>query len=121
MTLTKRINSLLLAVSLGLFLNPASATESQPPAAMVICQNLERLWSQRRYAELDRYVGALHKEWKDYAPVALTLAVYSKHYGGQIEDSITILRRLRERLGADIEAASPLFLDLLDGRIDRYE
>ncbi len=115
------IVSAVLALSMGLSLSSAIATGTTRPTSVDIYQNLERLWSRRSYAELDRYVGELQQKWKDYAPVELTLAIYSYRYGEQIEDSIRILTKLRERMGPDIETTSPLFLDLLDGRIYRYQ
>ncbi|MBU0677963.1 MAG: hypothetical protein KJ626_07575 [Verrucomicrobia bacterium] len=109
---------LLLSVFLPLFVG---AAEENPPSSTAIYQTLEQLWSSRKFTELTEYVHELRSSWDGYVPVELTLAIYSDQYGAQVEDAIDRLESLRERLGADVGAASPVFMELLDSRIIRYK
>lgn len=116
----RKIASLLLLLT-GFTPFCAIAEEANPPSSATIYATLERLWSNREFVEADAYVKALKKTWSNYVPVQLTLAIYSDHFGGQVEDAIDRLESIRERLGADVGAASPVFMDLLDSRIIRYK
>lgn len=112
------ITSLLIALCLPRL---SEAMESSPPSSAIIYQTLDRLWGERKYAELDEYVQALQRKWSSYVPVVLTMAIYSYQYGAQVEDATERLNWLREKLNSDIATASPVFMELLDGRITRYE
>lgn len=98
-----------------------AAGSSRPPASITIYETLEDLWGNRKYAELSTYANELKSSWDTYAPVQLSLAIYSYKYGTQVEDAIGRLKALRDRLNADIVVSSPVFMELLDGRILRYE
>lgn len=93
----------------------------KPPSSATIYDTLEQLWGGREFAEVDAYVKQLAISWSNYLPVQLTLATYSYQYGGQVEDAVDRLKTLREKLSADVRAASPMFMELLDSRIIRYE
>lgn len=118
MTRYRIIISLLIALCMPRL---SGAVESSLPSSAVIYQTLDRLWGERKYAELDEYVHALQRKWSAYVPVELTMAIYSYQYGAQVEDAVERLNSLREKLNSDIAAASPVFMELLDGRITRYE
>ena len=98
-----------------------AAGSSRPPSSVAIYETLEDLWSNRKYSELNTYVDELKRSWNTYVPVQLTLAIYSYKYGAQVEDTIGRLKAIRDKLNADIAASSPVFMELLDGRILRYE
>jgi len=95
--------------------------DNNPPSSAAIHQTLERLWGERKYGELAEYVHDLQNKWSTYVPVELTMAIYSYQYGAQVEDAIERLKGLREKLKSDIAGVSPLFMELLDSRIARYE
>jgi hypothetical protein len=97
------------------------ADAMKPPSSATIYDTLDRLWSGREFTEVDTYVKQLATSWSNYVPVQLTLAIYSYKYGAQVEDAISRLISLRESLRTDIRASSPVFMDLLDARILRYE
>ena len=94
--------------------------EASPPSSATIYDTLERLWSGRKFVEVNAYVKGLEKSWSHYVPVQLTLAIYSDHYGGQVEDTVARLKTLREKLTAEAMAVSPVFLEFLDSRILMY-
>jgi len=110
--------SLLFALCLPLL---SGAVENKtPPSSATIYDTLERLWSGRKFVEVNAYVKGLEKSWSHYVPVQLTLAIYSDHYGGQVEDTVVRLKTLREKLTAEAMAVSPVFLEFLDSRILMY-
>lgn len=96
------------------------AAEANPPSSATIYATLERLWNNREFVEVDAYVKTLTKSWSNYVPVQLTLAIYSDHFGGQVEETVARLKMLREKLNADVMAVSPVFLEFLDSRILMY-
>lgn len=99
----------------------AIAAEVNPPTSTTIYQTLEQLWSNRQYDELKTYIETLDRSWGDYVPVQIASAIYSYKYGAQVEDAIDRLNTLRARLQPNIAASSPVFMELLDSRILRYE
>ena len=99
----------------------AIAAEENPPTSATIYQTLEQLWSGRQYDELKTYIEMLDRSWGDYIPVQIAHAIYSYKYGAQVEDAIDRLNILRTRLQSNITIASPVFMELLDSRILRYE
>lgn len=98
----------------------AIAEEANPPSSTTIFATLEQLWSNHKFVEVDAYVKTLEKSWSNYVPVQLTLAIYSDHYGGQVEETVARFKTLREKLNADVMAVSPVFLEFLDSRIVMY-
>ena len=98
----------------------AMSEEARPPSSATIYDTLERLWSGRKFVKVDAYVKGLEKSWSHYVPVQLTLAIYSDHYGGQVEDTVARLKTLREKLTAEAMAVSPVFLEFLDSGILMY-
>lgn len=108
---------LLLSVFLPLYVG---AAEVNPPSSTSIYATLEQLWGNRKFVEVDAYVKTLEKSWSNYVPVQLTLAIYSDHYGGQVEETVARFKALREELNSDVMVASPVFLEFLDSRILMY-
>lgn len=100
---------------------PAMAEGKGPPSTATIYDTLERHWSEREFSEVDAYVKQLATSWSNYVPVQLTLAIYSDQFGGQVEDAVDRLKALREKLNTDVTTASPMFMELLNSRIIRYE
>ncbi len=99
----------------------AIAAETNPPSSATIYQTVEQFWSNHQYGQLAAYIDTLERSYSDYVPVQIVRAIYSYKYGAQVEDAIDRLRALRSRLQRDIAAASPVFMELLDSRILRYE
>jgi len=111
-----------LLILLPLFvLHCVSEAEERPPSAAAIYDTLDQLWGSRKFTEVTDYVQKLKSSWEGYVPVELALATHSDKYGAQVEDSIERLTVLRTRSQGDIAAASPGFMDLLDGTILQYE
>lgn len=117
-----RKNRTSLSILLTVFLSSlAIAAETNPPSSATIYQTLEQFWSNHQYRQLAAYIDTLERSYSDYVPVQIARAIYSHKYGAQVEDAIDRLRALRSRLQRDIAAASPVFMDMLDSRIRRYE
>jgi hypothetical protein len=122
MVMTKNyVLLMLLSTLLYVSAQAGIAAEKGPPSSADIHKTLEGLWGGGSYKGLAEYVREINAKWPGYVPVKLTLAIYSFQYGAQVEDSLLLLKKLREDLSADISIASPVFIDLLDSRIARYE
>jgi hypothetical protein len=117
----KRSTTISMLLSCALFPLLALPSEKTAPSPAAIHQTLEQLWSSRRFEELTAYVGDLERSWDGYVPVQLARAIYSYKYGAQVEEAIDRLKILRSRLQTNIAASSPVFMELLDSRIRRYE
>jgi len=99
----------------------AMSADANAPSSASIHQTLEQLWSGRQYRELTAYVEGLERSWGDYAPILLARALHSYQYGAQIEVCIDRLHALRTKIQSSMVYASPIFMELLDSRILRYE
>ena len=93
----------------------------QPPGSLEIFDTLNRLWSDKKYAEADAYARELHSTWSNYAPAELTWAIHAFHFGTQLEDCIERAKVLKAVLEKNIELASPLFVSELGDYIGREE
>ncbi len=99
----------------------ALGAELQPPRNTEICDELNRLWQAKAYAEADAYVKKLHAEWGNYVPVALTWIFHAEHFGSQLEESVARAKALQKIMQAHIELESPVFMEELRCHIRRTE
>ena len=115
----KLIVFMLINLAVPLF---ASAMDTKtPPSSAIIYQTLEQLWSDREYDKLTSYIETLEHSFGEYVPFQIARAMYSYKYGAQVEDAIDRLSALQSGLQANIATASPVFMELLDSRILRYQ
>lgn len=98
----------------------ASEKNTCPPSMAEIFYNININWSKRNYKQVKKYVNSLGDEYDDYVPVKLVVSSFYYYWGGQTEMAVSSLESLQHMLSKHIECASPIFMELLDAKINRY-
>lgn len=96
-------------------------SSAKPPTSTEIYITLDDLWGRGCFDELDSYVSDIRNSWKNYLPVCLAYATYSYKCQVDVGEAISVLKNIRQSLNRDFVSASPVFMELLDSRILRYQ
>ncbi|MBQ9344435.1 MAG: hypothetical protein IJT88_04385 [Kiritimatiellae bacterium] len=99
----------------------AAEAPSQPPGSAEIFDAVNRLWTDKKYAETDAYVRELHAAWSNYIPAELTWILHARRFGTQVEECIERAKTLKDAMENDIELASPAFMEVFGDYIRRAE
>lgn len=92
-----------------------------PPSSAAIYNTLDTLWTDREYAQVKSFLDQVDLIWKNYIPVRLSVAVSKYHFGGQVEDTVSQLEKIKADLSAFPFMCSPLFLDTLESRTGQFK
>lgn len=98
-----------------------TAEKEQPPPSMAtIFATVNDKWSKKNYRYVKRYIERLKVAYCGYVPVKLIEMTEAYKFGGQVEKSIIKIEELSLCLDNNEFFVSPIFIDLLKSRKDRY-
>jgi hypothetical protein len=98
-----------------------SVNKVMPPSSATLYDTLDTLWTNRKYAQVKSFLDQVDLIWKDYIPVRISVAVSKYYFGGQVEDTVNELEKIKADLSAFPFMFSPMFLDTLESRTGQYK
>lgn len=99
-----------------------TAETAQPPAAEEMLNKVNSLWSDREFAELDRYIASLVSAHPGYVPARIIEAEWLRRRGGHdLEAYLQVMSPIAEMARQHMHWFSPLALGFIQGAVSRAQ
>jgi hypothetical protein len=94
--------------------------EAKPPRKNIILEEVNRLWLNREFRELEDYVHNLKRNFPEYIPTQLLYAEWLLYKGGDdLQSFIKELYKIDKHMQNYLPYFSPAFLSFIRGNINR--